>query len=69
MDIFLCGARKTEDSVGDEIQENLVIELKAPKVVLTKKVLRQIEDYMDFVRKQPQFNTQLCRWEVYRRLQ
>lgn len=38
MDIFLCGARKTEDSVGDEIQENLVIELKAPKVVLTKKV-------------------------------
>lgn len=62
MDIFLCGARKTEDSVGDEIQENLVIELKAPKVVLTKKVLRQIEDYMDFVRKQPQFNTQLCRW-------
>lgn len=62
MDIFLCGARKTEDSVGYEIQENLVIELKAPKVVLTKKVLRQIEDYMDFVRKQPQFNTQLCRW-------
>lgn len=62
MDIFLCGARKTEDSVGDEIQENLVIELKAPKVVLTKKVLRQIEDYMDFVRKQPQFNTQLCKW-------
>lgn len=62
MDIFLCGARKTEDSVGDEIQENLVIELKAPKVVLTKKVLRQIEDYMDFVRKQPQLNTQLCRW-------
>lgn len=63
MDIFLCGARKTEDAVGDAIQENLVIELKAPKVVLSKKVLRQIEDYMDFIRKQPQFNTQLCRWK------
>lgn len=63
MDIFLCGARKTEDVVGDVIQENLVIELKAPKIVLTKKVLRQIEDYMDFIRKQPQFNTQLCRWK------
>ena len=36
------------DSVGDEIQENLVIELKAPKVVLTKKVLRQIEDYIEY---------------------
>lgn len=63
MDIFLCGARKTEDAVGDVIQENLVIELKAPKVILSKKVLRQIEDYMDFIRKQPQFNTQLCRWK------
>ena len=63
MDIFLCGARNTEDAVGDTIQENLVIELKAPKVVLSKKVLRQIEDYLDFIRKQPQFNTQLCRWK------
>lgn len=63
MDIFLCGARNTEDAVGDTVQENLVIELKAPKVVLSKKVLRQIEDYMDFIRKQPQFNTQLCRWK------
>lgn len=63
MDIFLCGARKVEDSTGDDIQENLIIELKAPKIVLSKKVLRQIEDYMDFVRKQPQFNTQLCRWK------
>ena len=63
MDIFLCGARKTEDAIGDMIQENLVIELKAPKVVLSKKILRQIEDYMDFIRKQPQFNTQLCRWK------
>lgn len=63
MDIFLCGARNTEDAVGDTVQENLIIELKAPKVVLSKKVLRQIEDYMDFIRRQPQFNTQLCRWK------
>ena len=44
-------------------KENLIVELKAPKVVLTKKVLRQIEDYMDFVKKQPQFNSQFCRWK------
>lgn len=30
---------------------------------LQKKVLRQIEDYMDFVKKQPQFNSQFCRWK------
>jgi len=62
MDIFACGLRKTEDSTGDEIQENLIVELKAPQIVLSKKVLRQIEDYMDFIRKQPQFNSQYRRW-------
>ena len=63
MDIFACGARKLEDATGTEIQENLIVELKAPKVILTKKVLRQIEDYMDFIRKQPQFNSQYRRWK------
>lgn len=31
--------------------------------VLTKAVLRQIEDYMDYVRKQPLFNSQYRRWK------
>lgn len=53
----------TEDANGSAIQENLVVELKAPKVVLTKAVLRQIEDYMDYVRKQPLFNSQYRRWK------
>lgn len=55
--------RNTEDANGSAIQENLVVELKAPKVVLTKAVLRQIEDYMDYVRKQPLFNSQYRRWK------
>lgn len=63
MDIFACAARNTEDANGSAIQENLVVELKAPKVVLTKTVLRQVEDYMDYVRKQPQFNSQYRRWK------
>ena len=61
----MCGARKTEDGEGNAIKENLIVELKAPKVVLTKKVLRQIEDYMDFVKKQPQFNSQFCSCLLY----
>ncbi|MBQ3252193.1 MAG: ATP-binding protein [Oscillospiraceae bacterium] len=63
MDIFACGARNTEDPSGNAVQENLVVELKAPKVMLTKTVLRQIEDYMDYVRKQPSFNSQYRKWK------
>lgn len=63
MDIFLCSARKTEMSFDNLIEENIIVELKAPKVSLSKKVLRQIEDYMDFVYKQPQFNSIHRRWK------
>lgn len=63
MDIFACGARKLEDASGNAIQENLIVELKAPKIVLTKKVLRQLEDYMDYIRKQPAFNSQYRKWK------
>ena len=63
MDIFACGARNTEDASGNSVQENLIVELKAPKVVLTKKVLRQLEDYMDYIRKQPAFNSQYRKWK------
>ena len=45
------------------MEENIIVELKAPKVILSKKVLRQIEDYMDFVRKQPNFNSEYRRWK------
>ena len=41
----------------------MVVELKAPKITLTKKVLRQVEDYMDYVRRQPQFNSELRKWK------
>ncbi|WP_313126050.1 ATP-binding protein [Proteiniclasticum ruminis] len=63
MDIFACANRNTEDGFETEIEENLIVELKAPLIVLNKKVLRQIEDYMDFIRKQPSFNSQLRRWK------
>jgi len=63
MDIFLCSVRKIEDSFEKSIEENIVVELKAPKVPLSKKVLRQIEDYMDFIRRQPQYASLLRRWK------
>ncbi|GEM_PF-3208219 len=63
MDIFLCSARKVENSFGNSMEENIVVELKAPRVPLSKIVLRQIEDYMDFIRKQPQFSSIHRRWK------
>lgn len=63
MDIFLCSSRNVENSFGCFIEENIVVELKAPKVTLSKTVLRQVEDYMDFIRSKPQFNSQQRRWK------
>lgn len=63
MDIFLCHSRKIESDLGNMLEENIVVELKAPKVPLTIKVYRQIEDYMRYIRKQPQFSSQLRRWK------
>ncbi len=63
MDIFMASTRKTEDADGSEIEENLIVELKAPKVQLTKKVMRQIEDYMEFIHNQPRFNSQYRKWK------
>lgn len=63
MDIFMCNTRNVETTFETMLEENIVVELKAPKVPLTKKVLRQIEDYMDYVRRQPQFNSELRKWK------
>lgn len=63
MDIFLCGSRKIMNSLDNGIEENIIIELKAPKVILSKKVYRQIEDYMDYIRRQPQFNSSRRTWK------
>lgn len=63
MDIFLCNTRNVETTFETTLEENIVVELKAPRVLLTKKVLRQVEDYMDYVRRQPQFNSELRKWK------
>jgi len=63
MDIFLCSMRTTQNSVETVIDENIIVELKSPKTKLDKIVLRQIEDYMDYVMKQPEFNSELRKWK------
>lgn len=63
MDIFLCNTRNVETTFETTMEENVIVELKAPRVPLTKKVLRQVEDYMDYIRRQPQFNSELRKWK------
>ena len=63
MDVFLTGKQKVEDLNGSELEENLILELKAPKVKLTVEVLRQIQDYMYIVANEKEFNTQLRVWK------
>ena len=58
-----CNKRNVESAVGIFEEENIIVELKAPKVPLSKKVYRQIEDYMDYIHRQPAFNSSMRRWK------
>jgi hypothetical protein len=61
-DVFICQKRATENLDGSQLEQNIIVELKAPQIVLTKKVHRQIEDYLDVIIKEPKFNSQLRAW-------
>jgi hypothetical protein len=63
MDIFMCRERGVENKFGAMMDENIVVELKAPNVMLTKKVYRQIEDYMDYVHRHSEFNSEHRTWK------
>lgn len=62
-DIFICRSRYYEmpDSINSE--ENVIVELKQPSVVLNKKIFRQIEDYMDLIMNDSRFNSSLRKWK------
>lgn len=63
MDIFLCNKRVIETSLGACQEENIIVELKAPSVTLNKTVYRQIDDYMDFIIRQPAFSSITRKWK------
>lgn len=63
MDIFLCSSRNVETAFGSYMEENLIVELKAPHITMNKTIVRQIEDYMDYIHSKPQFNSQQRIWK------
>jgi len=66
-DIFVCRKRDVPDSldVDSQLEENIMVELKRPTVTITKKEFRQIDDYLDFILKEDQFNSQTRIWKFY----
>jgi hypothetical protein len=68
MDIFMCRQRLVNDpDYGNtsQLEENIVIELKAPKVTIGKTQLRQVEDYRDIIIKQPKIHSQTRIWKFF----
>ena len=66
-DIFMCRKRTIDDTYDHSsvLEENIIVELKRPTVPIGKEQFRQIEDYLDFISKQEQFNSQLRRWKFF----
>lgn len=66
-DIFMCRKRNVPDSLDTEyqVEENIMVELKRPSVTIGKDQFRQIDDYLDFIMKEDQFNSQTRRWKFY----
>ena len=60
MDIFACRQNKTIDRI-----ENIVVELKHPKISLGASQYNQVCNYLDVILKQPEFNAPNMFWEFY----
>lgn len=64
-DIFICKQIEVTDSQTSEynVEENIIVELKRPSVVIGKNQFSQVEDYLIFIKNEPRFNSQLRKWK------
>lgn len=68
MDIFMTRQRLVNDHIYSnttQLEENIIIELKRPNVKLGKIQMRQVEDYRDIIKKNPQFHSQMKVWKFF----
>ncbi len=68
MDMFMCRQRLVNDPVygnTSQLEENLIIELKRPSVVLGTTQLRQVQDYRNIIKKNKQFHSQMKIWKFF----
>lgn len=66
-DIFMCRKHKIADNsdFSNMLEENVIVELKRPTVTIGKKQFRQIEDYLDLIKGEERFNSQMRSWKFF----
>ncbi|WP_319505122.1 ATP-binding protein [Bacteroides graminisolvens] len=66
-DIFMCRKHKVADASdhSNMLEENVIVELKRPTVTIGKEQFRQIEDYVDLIKGEDGFNSQLRSWKFF----
>ncbi|WP_423147901.1 ATP-binding protein [Rubrolithibacter danxiaensis] len=64
-DIFICRQIDVIDGSNNEdlIEENIIVELKRPAVIIGKEQYNQVEDYLRFIISEPRFNSTLRKWK------
>lgn len=60
MDIFACRQQKRENKI-----ENIVVELKHPKIKLGEKEYSQVMKYLSVISSRPEFNAPNMSWKFY----
>lgn len=65
-DIFIARKTETPDSSSNElmIEENIIVELKRPSVIIGKKQYDQIEEYIRMIIKEPRFCSETRTWKL-----
>lgn len=65
-DIFLSRTRSIPSTNhSHNITEHIIVELKRPSQTIWKKQFRQIEDYMEYIKNDPQLASKLSSWKFY----
>lgn len=63
-DLFLARKFPSLDSTGNKVYKCIVVEIKRPAISLNKKHLRQLEDYAEIIKRQPQFKSEKMHFEL-----
>lgn len=65
-DIFIARKSDIPDPKSDEytIEENIIVELKRPGVIIGKKQYDQIEEYIRIIIKEPRFSSETRKWKL-----
>jgi hypothetical protein len=50
--------------MGNKVYKCIVVEIKRPAISLNKKHLRQLEDYAEIIKRQPQFKSENMHFEL-----